>query len=207
MAPFQSTDPGSGQLGGLLPSLRATGGPRSLMVTAGVVVFGGIAWISTNHYASNPWLFGSLTAGCITLITLLLAQGLGVFGDPKQGEPPPVNLLAVRQSGIFYATGVPSPKEMEPLVRQWLGIQDLPAPAALVKGDARNKDNWKELNEVEGAKVLESDKIMVQEKVKEISKQLVNDMVEKSFVWVPQKEIAESTSEFSSEINKEPKDK
>lgn len=207
MEPSQSTNPGPSQLGGLLPSLRATGGPRSLMVTAGVVVFGGIAWISTNHYASNPWLYGSLTVGCIALITLSLAQGLGVFGDPKQGEPPPVNLLAVRQQGIFYATGVPSPKEMEPLVRQWLGIQDLPAPAALVKGEARNKNNWQELNEAEAAKVLQSDRMMVEEKVKEISKQLVNDIVEKTVVWGPQKEIAESGSGFSSEVKKEPEDK
>src|SRR6266404_2290615 len=195
MAPFQFTDSSSNPLGGLLPSLRATGGPRSLMVAVGTVVLGGTAWMSANHYNSNPWLFGSIIVGCVAFIALLLAQGLGVFGMPRQAEPTAVNLLAIRQSGMFYATGVQTSQDMEKLIRECLGIKQLPPPSAVVQGDVRNKANWQELTPTEAAKIAEADKAAVGEKLKEIVKTLAGEVVEQSLVWAPQKPIAESGSE------------
>jgi hypothetical protein len=207
MAPFQSTSPGARELQGLLPSLRATGGPRSLMVAAGSIVLGGIAWTGISHYSLNPWLFGSLTVGCTVFVALLLAQGLGVFGMPRQGEPSPLNLFTISNQRMFYATGFQTPQDMENLIRDCLGVTELPPPSALVKGDVRNKANWQELTPTEAAKIAETDRASIGEKLKEIVKAFAGEVVEKNVVWAPQKEIGELGTESAPELKKENRDK
>lgn len=159
--------------------------------------------MSANHYAANPWLFGSITIACVTFIALLLAQGLGVFGTVTQGEPTAVNLLAIRQSGMFYATGVQTSQDMENLARECLGIKELPPPSALVRGDARDRANWKELTPTEASKIAEADRAAVGEKLREIIKTIAGNMVEQNVVWGPQKAAGESDSGPVPKLDKE----
>jgi hypothetical protein len=129
---------------------------RNMIIVAGLGFCAFALWLFLKEIDRHPWIaLGFLTASFVLAATVIL---VGLLKPPLPSEVAEKFLLQQIGHQTIYAGGLQSGSELAQLLRVFHNVRELPAPAAIVAGDAGNAENYQDLQPVEANELLDKDR-------------------------------------------------